>query len=387
MKKKTTEEFIADARLMHGDRYDYSNTKYINSLTKVCITCNIHGDFYQKADDHVRGAGCPKCGAKSTWDNRGRMTTDDFIIKSKLVHGDKYDYSKSVYKSNKKEVVIICPKHGEFKATPNNHLTGHGCPMCRIENFANSRRKTKEKFIEEARFIHKDKYDYSLVKYVNTDTKVKILCPIHGVFEQGAGSHLSGAGCPDCAKEKLSLLFRSDTESFIEKARKVHGDLYNYEKVKYISNKKNVDIICHKHGVFRQTPNVHLGGAGCPMCSNSRGEEAVAAYLNSHNIPYIRQYVVKNESIFCNNKIMKIDFYIPSYNIFIEFNGEQHYIPKDCFGGKKEFIQRQERDFALKDYCHTYRIKLIVIPYTDMKKIPAILGRRLKGKRIQLEEI
>ena len=381
MKRKTTEEFIADARKVHGDMYDYSKTSYVNSRTKVCITCKIHGDFYQKADSHNRGAGCPRCGAKSSWDNRGRITTSDFVSKSKAVHGDKYDYSKTVYKSNKKKVVIICQKHGEFLMTPNNHLGGCGCPVCRIENLPNLRRKTKEEFIKEARFTHKDKYDYSLVEYIDSNTKIRIICPIHGVFEQEASSHLSGAGCPNCAREKLSLLFRSNTESFIEKARKVHGDLYNYENVKYVNNKKDVDIICRKHGVFHQTPNTHLSGAGCPMCSNSRGEEAVAAYLESRDILYIRQYVVKNESIFCYNKIMKIDFYVPLFNTFIEFNGIQHYIPIDCFGGEKDFIQQQERDFALKDYCNTYNIKLIVIPYTDIKNIPSILGRKLKRKR------
>ena len=381
MKKKTTEEFIADARKVHGNKYDYSKTVYVNSRTKVCVTCMIHGDFLQNANDHVRGAGCPKCGAKSTWDNRGRMTTDDFVIRCNNIHGNRYDYSKTVYISNKKKVIVTCKKHGDFKMTPNSHLLGCGCPLCGKENMRYLRRKTQDDFIEQAKRKHGNKYDYSLVEYVNSSKKIKIICPTHGVFEQEANTHLSGGGCPKCKSDKLSLLFRGNTESFIEQAKIVHGDLYGYEKVKYVNNKENIEIVCHKHGSFYQTPNSHLRGAGCPMCASSRGEQAISIYLASHNIPYIRQYVIRNESLFCENKIMKIDFCVPSYNSFIEFNGEQHYEPNDHFGGEKDFIRRQERDFALKQYCQVHQIKLIVISYTDIKKIPNILTRVLKGKR------
>ena len=128
-KKKTKEEFIAKAKLVHGDKYDYSKVEYVGALTKVCIICPKHGEFCQEANSHLRGQGCPKCKYE-----KQTCTTDEFIAKAKKIHGDKYDYSKVEYVNDRTKVCIICPKHGEFWQTPNHHLSGCGCPKCGIEN-------------------------------------------------------------------------------------------------------------------------------------------------------------------------------------------------------------------------------------------------------------
>ena len=121
---------------------------------------------------------------------------------------------------------------------------------------------TTEDFINKARKIHGEKYDYSKVEYINSQTKVIIICPEHGEFEQTPSDHLSGSGCQKCGKKYM------DTNYFIEKAQKIHGNKYSYLKTKYVSSYIPIIITCQKHGDFKQNPNGHLDGNGCPKCSN-----------------------------------------------------------------------------------------------------------------------
>ena len=252
--KLTTEEFIAKAREVHGNKYDYSKVEYKNTNTKVCIICKEHGEFWQTANSHLSGHGCPNCTGNI------KKTSKEFIARAHEVHGDKYDYSKVEYKNNSTKVCIICEEHGEFWQLPNNHIKGQGCPKCIGKNL------TTEDFIAKAREIHGDKYDYSKSEYINSQTKVCIICPEHGEFYQIPPSHLQGSGCPECAKIERQKQQTMTTEDFIAKAREVHGDKYDYSKVEYINAKTKVCIICLKHGEFWQTPNSHLRGKGCLKC-------------------------------------------------------------------------------------------------------------------------
>ena len=133
-----------------------------------------------------------------------------------------------------------------------------------------SRKLTLSEFIEKAKFVHGDKYDYSKSVYENTMKKIMIICPIHGEFMQTPNSHLQGQGCPECKKDRLSSLFSGNRESFIEKSIKKHGKKYDYSKVSYINNHTEVCITCPIHGDFMQTPNHHLDGKGCPKCGLER---------------------------------------------------------------------------------------------------------------------
>ncbi len=190
-----------------------------------------------------------------------KLTTEEFIKKAREVHGDKYDYSKGEYVNAQTLVDIICPKHGEFMQRPSAHLRGAGCPKCGIQKNIEKATYSKGDFIRLAKKRHGDKYDYSKVNYIDYDTKVCIICPIHGEFWQAPSSHVQRSGFPACSgREKLT------TESFIEKAKKVHGDKYDYSKVVYKNHMTKVCIICPKHGEFWQRPNGHLRGAGCLAC-------------------------------------------------------------------------------------------------------------------------
>jgi len=179
-----------------------------------------------------------------------KLTTKKFIKKSEDIHGNKYDYSLVDYKGSHNEVKIICPIHGKFEQLPYVHLEGCGCQLCGI---------TKNDFIKNSKKIHNYKYDYSLTNYTNSYTKVKIICPIHGEFEQFPQAHLD-FGCTLCNKQ----------ENFIQKSKIKHNNKYDYSLVDYVSKYNEVKIICPVHGEFEQEPVYHIRGNGCKKCADDK---------------------------------------------------------------------------------------------------------------------
>jgi len=187
--------FVQKARLKHGTLYSYTLVEYVNSVTDIVVICQEHGEFITTPSRHLRGTGCPFCALKRRA-RKQALGTEGFILRAKQIHGNRYDYSKVNYLNRNTAVVLVCPKHGEFSQVPKNHLAGNNCPACTLE----SKTKSKEKFVEQAEIKHFCKYDYSLTEYLGVDYHVEITCKEHGVFRQTAWSHLSGQGCPQCAK-------------------------------------------------------------------------------------------------------------------------------------------------------------------------------------------
>lgn len=430
MSKLTTEDFVNRAIAKHGKgRYNYDNVEYIRGNLKVEIICPIHGPFRQRASMHLRGHGCPLCGTERT-NASNRKNTEVFIKKAKLIHGEKYCYNSVKYNGCDTLVEIICPLHGPFLLTPTNHLRGRGCPSC-----SKTHKKTTEEFIQEARKVHGDKYDYSLVDYVNDRTDVEIICPKHGVFKQLPTHHLKKSGCRKCYDELNSRRRTLDQTYFLKKAKEIHGDTFDYSKSIYKRMSSKIEIICRKHGSFWQAPHqhlqghgcpkctgqdrttedfiklakvihgdrydysksiyrgakekvlitcpkhgdfyqdayLHLTGCGCPDCKRSKGEEKIAAFLKEHNIEFIKQYRFLNKNLLCRNKYIYVDFYLPNNSSIIEFNGLQHYGAVKLWGGEKGFEKQKDRDETVKKNCHDNNIELIVIPYTKMDEIDKIL--------------
>ena len=243
------------------------------------------------------------------------------------------------------------------------------------------KRLTTEEFVHRAKLVHGEKYDYTKVVYVDCVTKVCIICPIHGEFWQKPVDHLRGAGCKHCACVNNGKTTVLTTEDFIRKARLVHGNKYDYSLVhKDAKSTDIVPIICNKHGIFYQALQHHKRGSGCPHCQKSYGEERIDKFLKLHDIEFSRQHKMFNEDLFCKNKKFFVDFFLPKYNVVIEFNGAQHYRPVDFFGGQEKFIQQQNRDASLRFYCENHKIKLIEIPYTEYDNIEEILTKELKIK-------
>jgi very-short-patch-repair endonuclease len=198
-----TSEFIQKAIKIHGDKYDYSKVEYINSKTKVMIICKEHGEFLQQPNSHLsQEAGCLKCGKVY------RCNTSEFIENVIKIHGDKYDYSKVEYINAYTKITIICKKHGEFCQTPNDHLNNNaGCKLCYDYRGITQKSNSKE-FIEKAIKTHGDKYDYSKVEYINSKTKVIIICKIHGEFLQAPNCHIQCNGCPICINKTEAKLYQ-----------------------------------------------------------------------------------------------------------------------------------------------------------------------------------
>jgi hypothetical protein len=217
---------------------------------------------------------------------------------------------------------------------------------------------TTNQFIERAKGIHNDKYDYSLVEYRNAKTKIKILCYKHGVFEQVPDSHITQkTGCPLCSKKH-----KYTDHEFIDKAILIHGKIYDYSEVKYKNNYTKIKIKCKTHGFFEQTPSNHLSGKGCDLCQNSKNENLISLILKNNNVNYIQQHKFDD----CRHiRRLPFDFYIPDHNMCIEFQGKQHYHPVEFFGGKNGFILQQKRDKIKELFCKKNSIKLILIKYND----------------------
>jgi very-short-patch-repair endonuclease len=354
-KKLTTKEFIIMTKKEHGNKYDYSKVNYINNKTKVIIVCPIHGEFLQRPDSHINGKGCSKCGGNI------KLTIKDFIIKARKIHGNKYDYSKVNYINSWTKVTMGCPIHGKFLQEPNSHLQGHGCQKC-----LGLKRLTTKEFIKKSIKIHGNKYNYSKVNYINTTTKTIIICPIHGRFMQAPAQHLSRKGCLKCGKKSLSLKLSLNTEAFIAKSIKIHGNKYDYSKVNYINSWTKVTNICPAHGRFSQMPSSHLSGHGCPICQASKGEIKVKKILDGNNQKYIKQKSFKDCINPKTKHRLKYDFYLPKQNMLIEFNGLQHYVANTHWHQNGQTLESQKyRDSIKKCYAISHGYKFLVIKYNE----------------------
>ena len=235
-----------------------------------------------------------------------------FIEKAKKIHGNRYDYSKVNYINAKTKITIVCLDHGEFQQTPCNHLSNYNCQKC-----AKNLKMNTEEFVERSKLIHGNKYDYSKVEYINADKKVTIICNKHGEFEQIPDFHLNRkCGCPKCANNVTLTM-----DEFIEKARRIHGDKYDYSKVNYINNRVNICILCNTHGVFEQSPTRHLVGDGCPNCIN-KTEYKLFVQLQEIYPTVERQFKAE----WCKNKrCLPFDFVIETSKKIIEMDGPQHF--------------------------------------------------------------
>jgi hypothetical protein len=252
-KKLNLDYFIKVGSERHKNKYDYSEVSFSKITQKVKIFCPNHGFFFQRANSHLSGSGCPECSKRSE-----RCSEDEFVSRAKNYHGDKYIYDNLKYSNLSNNVEIECLAHGFFTVNSYKHLLGKGCKEC-------NRVERQDKFIKKAIDTHGDKYDYSLAFYKGSLSLLKIICKNHGIFEQSPNHHVSNsAGCPKCSIKAVGRTI----DQFIEVARAVHGDKYDYSLVDYIRNDVNVEIICPKHGIFKQAPSSHHRGRGCTICSN-----------------------------------------------------------------------------------------------------------------------
>ena len=277
MKTLTTLDFVSKAKAVHGDRYDYSSTNYVNSKTKVTICCAEHGTFDQTPANHLTGFGCLRCGFKNAGQYH-KKDTNSFIAEARAIHGEKYDYSQTQYRGAREKLTIVCPRHGPFDQVAHVHLRGEfgaECERCSYETRGDRARMGFGEFMRRSNLVHHNAYDYSAAEpiFVDSASKIPIFCAQHGVFDQTPGNHLAGQGCPKCGVAKTGDAMRKLNTTFIEEAAAVHSGKYDYSKTEYAGAFNSVNIICALDGEFTQTPTSHLAGIGCPRCSR-RGQGA-----------------------------------------------------------------------------------------------------------------
>lgn len=390
-KKLTQEEFIRRAKEVHGDKYDYSKTVYVNKRTNVIITCPIHGDFLQNPYNHIsQKQGCPECGKEYAREyNRQTKsnTLEGFLEEAKKIHGDTLDFSLIThYENNKQKIEVICKRCGRhFTTTPNSILNGHGCTHCNKKKFY--RGKELKVLLESAFGLQ---YSYNLIdnnKEYDKDDAITLVCKKHGEFTKKVKWLLQGWGCPECSKEKLvktktkswesaeveirqlcgnaltyykdsyvgankPMMFKCNTcgckfertlntlryyhtcprctkqqisqertkttEEFIEQAKKIYGDAYDYSETEYVASDKKVRVKCNECGrYFEVEANSHLQGHGCPYhyTQKSKLEEELLEFIKT----------LTNEEIIENyrgiKEIKELDVYVPSLNLAFELNG------------------------------------------------------------------
>lgn len=276
------------------------------------------------------------------------MLKENIISEVERIYGDAYETDMIENNGMSDYVTLKCKKHALiFRKRLSRLLKGSGCPLC-----SGKARKTFEQFVEDARKVHGDKYEYNDGNYVNSRTKIGITCPEHGTFYQTPTNHLNGNGCPKCKAEKSRQMFSSTMEKFIEKADEIHNGKYDYSKVEYINRNTPVIITCEKHGDFTILPTNFYNGVGCPVCAESNLEGEMRRFLEESKINYepFKKFDWLGKQ--------HLDFYLTDYNVAIECQGGQHFKPVDKFGGEETFAKTVELDMKKRKLCKENGIKL-----------------------------
>ena len=356
--------WLAKAKLKNENKFDFLIEEYENQHQRVECVChkkdndgNEHGSFFRTAKQIIMGTYCPKCRGEKRKEGKGVKV----LKQLREIHNDEYEYPNFVYESTNSKIVAVCHKkdkngveHGIFTPTLCNHLTSQTkCPKCMIEKNFNDRKLTYEDFIRRANGKHKGYYDYSLIKEGDIDgveSKVNIICPIHGEFKMRVHNHLGGQGCQACGVESAKAKTRLGNEEWLRRFNKTHNNKYEYILDREISSSDKIQIKCPIHGIFTQKAQNHWGGQGCPVCRQSHLENEVMTTLINDGIEHLTQHKFKWLGR------QSLDFYLPQYNIAIECQGSQHF-EKDKF--YKDLRIVQERDLKKRTLCQENNVELI----------------------------
>ena len=393
---KTQDQFLSEANNLCGDKFNFDKVIYVNSHSKIIISCKQHGDFLITPSQLLSGKGCPNC--------KNRYSNEEFTLECIKRHGSRFNYSLTKYidsntpielqcikghllkrtpsyhlrtgldceicKNTKKfidnanrihnsfydlslvnfinvrtPIDILCPKHGVFSTLPIYFLKGSRCPDCYIQD-------RYDRFIEKSLRLYNDQYNYSLVKYINSDIPVKLVCKNGHVFERSPYQHLSTIkACPICSGRR-----KKTNEQFIVQAREVHGNYYDYSLVDYHNTNTPIIITCPKHGKFSVVPRAHLyNKQGCNFCTKESGELKIVEFLLEYDIFFEKQKRFPGCKL---KRGLPFDFYLPSYNTCIEFDGCHHFLP---LHGDEQLRLVQERDRIKTQFCRDNHIQLIRI--------------------------
>jgi very-short-patch-repair endonuclease len=295
-----------------------------------------------------------------------KLTTSEFIKRASQIHNHKFDYSLVEYKDAQSKVTIICPNGHTFEQKACDHLNGRGCKFCHYDKTSSINKIT----LDEVKFRlyqkYGEKFQYDFTNFRTLESKIKCTCLIHGEFEIRVSGLLKNKNCWKC---KGTQPQKGDLNWFLEKSKQIHNGYYDYSKSIYTTGKNKLIIICPIHGEFLQSASAHMSGQGCPSCKMSKGEKLIRSWLLRNKINF------KPQHNFDDFKRRYYDFYLPDYNICIEYDGELHYMSPKRLGGEEKLKQRQLIDKIKTEYCKRNNIKLIRIPYFEINNINTILER------------
>lgn len=330
----SAETFLTRFRSAHPtSNLEIDISTYVSMNTDVEETCKLHGNFKARAANLARGSGCPICASSSTGQKR-KLPISTFVERCSQLYSNEYEYDYVDYTNLNDRILVECPQHGTWSIIAANHLSGKsGCPACQkvkqAERLQNNSRLSKEEFFNRCKQAHGGKYDYSRATFEGVMQSISIVCDKHGEFKQRAGAHMNGKGCPECGRDIAQSKLTSSKEHLLTKFTELHGSRYKYvlpPKSKYTDR---ITIACDEHGPFRQQIKSHLQGKGCPKCSLSKGENAVALFLERNGFEFEVEFAVPKPN---GGNPMRFDFVIRSHKVLIEFDGHHHFQPVK-FGG------------------------------------------------------
>ncbi|WP_291631387.1 hypothetical protein [Clostridium sp.] len=366
---KTTEEFIQEMKEINNDIEILG--EYVNNKIPIKCKCKIDGYEWMAKPNNLlsSNSGCPKC-----YDNRRgntlKLTHKEFISRIKEINDDIEILGK--YKNSKTKIKVRCKKDGyTWEVTPNSLLNNKtGCPKC-----AGNMKLTHEEFISRINIINPN--IEILGTYIKNNIKIKCKCKIDGYIWYTTPSNLlREQGCPKCGIKSQVEKRTKTHEQFIQELQEINPNIEILGE--YVNNHTKIKYRCKIDGnIWYAIPHSLLSGQGCPKCNSSKGEKRISEYLNNKNMKYKEQYKFKDCKF---KKRLPFDFYIPSLNLCIEYDGGQHYEIVKWFGGLDGFIDTKIRDTIKTIYCKENNIRLIRIPYWDFDRIEEILDRELEEK-------
>lgn len=383
--------FLEKLQSRYPDMYDTHLVDYKDKDNKVTLICPTHGEFRINArqlfgDARHKPHGCWQCAGLEDPDTRpAPMTADEFFQRMhQLYDATELDFLTSEYKGKYENVTAYCRKHGAITHPVSYWLEGKGCEYCNGKFYPPD-------FLQMARKAQGQEYTYRGVnKIVSTASRVMVHCgnPNHKWHRMIVWLILQGSKCRECAGRHQPLEQRC--QEWIAKCVEKYGDgRYDYSRAHedYVNNDSLVWIRCclHDHW-FKTTPdnNLRTVNGSCPICSaeftETQGEAEIRRWLLKHGITNFKQdeLTLPNENPKCKRQYLRPDFWLPDYNLFIEYNGEQHYEDVDYFFNDDfTFEDQQIRDQTLRDYCRKNNIQLLEIPYTEFDNISEILAKTL----------
>ena len=353
-RRKTHEEYVAEVAVINPNIEVVG--EYINNEINILHKCKINECLHEwnvKPKHILRGQGCPKCNKIKRTKTHEKYIKEVASINSNIEVIGKYinDSSKILHK---------CRVDGcgyEWYARPNNILHGRGCPKC-----GGTIKKTHEEYVDELNI--KNNNIEVIEKYINADTPILHLCKIDGYkWFSTPNNILRGQGCPKCGILSRVQKQKKTHEEYVTHVAKINKDikvvgLYVNTHTKILHRCLNDN--CNNEWLVE--PSSILSGHGCPQCNTSNGERNIKAYLTEHDIDCVHQHKFSD----CINiRSLPFDFYLPKYNVCIEYDGIQHYEPIDYFGGKERFEYIQQNDSIKNKYCKDNNITLLRIRYDE----------------------